>query len=165
MGTAADAWLYYTTYGYWPVWYTGYHGYGGYHYLGKRSAVAEPEADAKPEGKSDADAWIYYTTYGYWPAWYTGYHGDGGYHYLGKRSADAKPEGKSDADAWLYYTTYGYCPLGTLGTMDMADIIILAKEVLTLNQKENLKPMPTTITTPMDTGQLGIMATTTGVKV
>merc|ERR1711993_12019 len=93
--SAADALLYYNTYGYWPVWYTGYT-----HWIGKRSA------DAKPEGKSDADAYLYFTTYGYWPSWYTGY------HLIGKRSAeaDAKPEGKSDADAWLYYTTYGYWP-------------------------------------------------------
>merc|ERR1712062_782402 len=61
----------------------GYHGLGHFGYYGKRSADAEPEADA--------DA--YYGYYGY------GYRGSGGYrgyygnHYAnyGKRSADAEP--------------------------------------------------------------------------
>merc|ERR1712055_106719 len=54
----------------------GYGGYGGYgHYLGKRSADAEP---------------YYGGLYGGY-----GYGGYGGYgHYLGKRSADAEPESK-----------------------------------------------------------------------
>merc|ERR1712168_624804 len=69
-------------------------------------ALAEPVAESKPEGKSDADAWYYYNLHGYWPTWYTGY------HYLGKRSADAKaePEGKSEADAEAWYALYGYWP-------------------------------------------------------
>merc|ERR1711936_1217621 len=46
----------------------GYHGLGGFGYYGKRSADAEPEADA-----------------------YYGYYGYGGYRYYGKRSADAEP--------------------------------------------------------------------------
>merc|ERR1711971_727548 len=62
----------------------GYHGLGyhglGYTY-GKRSAEAEPEADA------------YYGYYGY--GGYRGYYGHpyryGGYRYYGKRSADAEP--------------------------------------------------------------------------
>merc|ERR1711971_749249 len=62
----------------------GYHGLSyhglGYTY-GKRSADAEPEADA------------YYGYYGYWG--YRGYYGHpyryGGYRYYGKRSADAEP--------------------------------------------------------------------------
>jgi len=62
----------------------GYHGLGyhglGYTY-GKRSADAEPEADA------------YYGYYGY--GGYRGYYGHpyryGGYRYYGKRSADAEP--------------------------------------------------------------------------
>merc|ERR1711992_106380 len=59
----------------------GYHGFG---YYGKRSADAEPEADA--------DA--YYGYYGYGYRGYRGYYGYGypyGYRYYGKRSADAEP--------------------------------------------------------------------------
>merc|ERR1719458_1499630 len=63
----------------------GYHGLGyyghGLGYYGKRSADAEPEADA------------YYGYYGY--GGYRGYYGHpyryGGYRYYGKRSADAEP--------------------------------------------------------------------------
>merc|ERR1719264_1501974 len=63
----------------------GYHGLGyyghGLGYYGKRSADAEPEADA------------YYGYYGY--GGYRGYYGYpyryGGYRYYGKRSADAEP--------------------------------------------------------------------------
>merc|ERR1711892_1613449 len=102
--------------------YTGYSAYGAYHYagvyggryLGKRSADAEPEADAN----------AYYGAYGYSAygaspyaysgyrgysglAGYTGYSAYGAYpyagayggHYIGKRSADAEPE----ADANAYY--------------------------------------------------------------
>merc|ERR1712176_1564585 len=78
-------------------------------YLGKRSADAEPEADAA----------LVYSNLGY-----TGYTGVAGYpyslgysaynygaypytygaRYLGKRSADAEPE----ADAALLYGNYGY---------------------------------------------------------
>merc|ERR1712045_495087 len=57
----------------------GYHGLG-YHGLGKRSADAEPEADA--------DA--YYGYYGYGYRGYRGYYGHP-YAYYGKRSADAEP--------------------------------------------------------------------------
>merc|ERR1712024_378801 len=55
----------------------GYHGFG---YYGKRSADAEPEADA--------DA--YYGYYGYGYRGYRGYYGHP-YAYYGKRSADAEP--------------------------------------------------------------------------
>merc|ERR1719237_545490 len=59
----------------------GYHGLGHFGYYGKRSADAEPEADA------------YYGYYGY--GGYRGYYGHpyryGGYRYYGKRSADAEP--------------------------------------------------------------------------
>merc|ERR1719216_701393 len=59
----------------------GYHGYPHVGYYGKRSADAEPEADA------------YYGYYGY--GGYRGYYGHpyryGGYRYYGKRSADAEP--------------------------------------------------------------------------
>merc|ERR1712066_1126270 len=57
----------------------GYHGLG---YYGKRSADAEPEADA------------YYGYYGYGYRGYRGYHGypyGYRYGYYGKRSADAEP--------------------------------------------------------------------------
>merc|ERR1712020_217243 len=64
----------------------GYHGLGyGLGYYGKRSADAEPEADA--------DA--YYGYYGYGGYRYGGYRGyygyPYGYRYYGKRSADAEP--------------------------------------------------------------------------
>merc|ERR1711992_165553 len=55
-------------------------GYGGFGYYGKRSADAEPEADA--------DA--YYGYYGYGYRGYRGYYGHP-YAYYGKRSADAEP--------------------------------------------------------------------------
>merc|ERR1712061_427020 len=62
--------------------------YAGYPYApvayGKRSADAEPEAEA------DADA-----LYGYY-----------GYPY-GKRSADAEPEAEAEADAAVLYGAYG----------------------------------------------------------
>merc|ERR1712119_278751 len=58
----------------------GYHGLGHFGYYGKRSADAEPEADA--------DA--YYGYYGY--GGYRGYYGyPYRYGYYGKRSADAEP--------------------------------------------------------------------------
>merc|ERR1719507_12390 len=62
----------------------GYHGYPHLGYYGKRSADAEPEADA------------YYGYYGYGGyGGYRGYYGHpyryGGYRYYGKRSADAEP--------------------------------------------------------------------------
>merc|ERR1712226_1008210 len=54
----------------------GYHGYPHFGYYGKRSADAEPEADA-------------YGYYGY--GGYGGYRGYYGGRYYGKRSADAEP--------------------------------------------------------------------------
>merc|ERR1711990_1145978 len=61
----------------------GYHGYPHFGYYGKRSADAEPEADA------------YYGYYGYGGYRYGGYRGyygyPYGYRYYGKRSADAEP--------------------------------------------------------------------------
>merc|ERR1711893_431290 len=75
---------------------------------GKRSADAEPEADA------------YYGHYGYGLA-HHGYgyglahHGYYGYahpyaygHYYGKRSADAEAAPAAEADADAYYGYYGY---------------------------------------------------------
>merc|ERR1712021_90863 len=127
----ADAALLYGAYGYggyaspYTLGYRGYAGYAGYagaygaypyagaysgHYIGKRSADAEPEADAN----------AYYGAYGYCGysglAGYTGYSAYGAYpyagayggHYIGKRSADAEPE----ADANAYYGAYGYSAYG-----------------------------------------------------
>merc|ERR1712128_385230 len=126
-----DAALLYGAHGYggyaspYALGYRGYAGYAGYagaygaHYIGKRSADAEPEADAN----------AYYGAYGYSAygaspyaySGYRGYSGLAGYtgysayaaypyagayggHYIGKRSADAEPE----ADANAYYGAYGY---------------------------------------------------------
>merc|ERR1711944_209806 len=85
-------------------------GYGGYgHHYGKRSADAEPEAEADP--------WYSYGGYGGYGGYgsYGGYggHGYGGYgggyggygHHYGKRSADAEPE--AEADPWYSYGGYG----------------------------------------------------------
>merc|ERR1712079_546342 len=59
----------------------GYHGLGHFGYYGKRSADAEPEADA--------DA--YYGYYGYGYRGYYGYPYGYRHGYYGKRSADAEP--------------------------------------------------------------------------
>merc|ERR550519_2194673 len=64
-------------------------------HVAKRSADAEPEAEA--------DAGLLYGGYGYGGLGYAG-HGYAGLGYYGKRSADAEPE----ADAGLYYGGYGY---------------------------------------------------------
>merc|ERR1712113_1032078 len=111
----ANPWLAYG-YGAYPYAYGAY-GYAGYPYAhhglyyGKRSADAEP--------KADADAY-YYGAYG------LGYHGLGyrygyagypyahhGYAYYGKRSADAEPA--ADADAYYGYYGYGARPYYGLG--------------------------------------------------
>merc|ERR1712201_32795 len=137
----ADAGLLYGAYGYSSLGYAGYHGlgyagyagypyaYGAYpyahgaHYIGKRAADAEPEADA--------DAAVLYGAYGYSGLGYAGYHGLGyrgyagypyaygaypytyGAHYVGKRSADAEPE--ANADAAYLYGAYGYAGYHGLG--------------------------------------------------
>merc|ERR1712227_183163 len=95
----ADAYLLYGAYG--NAGYTGYpYGYYGYPYAyGKRSADAEPEADA---------LYGYYgygyglRPYGYYGGYRAGYYG---YRYYGKRSADAEPEADAEADPALLYTT------------------------------------------------------------
>merc|ERR1711936_687774 len=103
----ADAALLYGAYGYagyhpYASVYSGYRGYYGHPYTyggyyGKRSADAEPEADAL------------YGYYGYarpYGGYYGGYrYGYAGYpyRYYGKRSADAEPE--AEADPALLYTT------------------------------------------------------------
>merc|ERR1739848_469174 len=87
---SADAGLLYGHYGYGHHLGYAHHGYYGYpyahhygHYYGKRSADAEPEADAS--------AGVHYGHYGY---------------YYGKRSADAEPE----ADAAYGYYGYAHHP-------------------------------------------------------
>merc|ERR1739847_231854 len=119
----ADPALLYSTYGYhYPSVYSGLHHpyvygsyyrpYGGYHYLGKRSAEAEPKAEA------EADPALLYSTCGYgYPSVYSGLHHPyvygsyyrpyAGYHYLGKRSAEAEPTADPEADPYLLYG-YGY---------------------------------------------------------
>ncbi len=123
----ADPALLYRSYGYpYAGVYGGYRAYGaypatygayGYPYAGygKRSADAEPEAEADAEadpallygsyGYPYAGAYGGYRTYGAYPATYGyGYRTYGAYpySYYGKRSADAEP--KADA----YYGAYGY---------------------------------------------------------
>merc|ERR1711953_1163654 len=98
--------------------YAGPYTYGAYRHFGKRSADAEPEAEA------DADA--YYSTLGYNGLGYANYGFNGyrsyvapaltrsfgyasnygAYRHFGKRSADA------EADADAYYSTLGYHGLG-----------------------------------------------------
>merc|ERR1712128_381004 len=142
----ADAALLYGAYGYgghaspYALGYRGYAGYAGAygaypyaraygaHYIGKRSADAEPEAKADAEPEAKADAALIYGAYGYaghaaspytyGHAAYAGYPYAAGYagaypyasayggHYIGKRSADAEPEAK--AYAALIYGAYGY---------------------------------------------------------
>merc|ERR1739848_834000 len=78
----------------------GYRGYGGRgyggRYYGKRSADAEPTADATAAADADADAYYGYggyygRGYGYGGYGYGRGYGYGGYRYFGKRSADAEP--------------------------------------------------------------------------
>merc|ERR1712212_237333 len=118
---AAPAYRTYTA----PAYTTGYanYGYAGLnagHYIGKREAEPEPEADAEafygynglfngyngyalPAYRSYA-APAYRTRYANY-----GYAGLNAGHYIGKREAEAEPE----ADA--YYGTYGYNGLSGLG--------------------------------------------------
>merc|ERR1712141_746533 len=96
-----DAWYGYYGYGGYRGYYGGYRPYG-YRYYGKRSADAEPTAEAAANPEAEADPW-----YGYY-----------GYGYYGKRSADAEPTADASADAspeadpWYGYYGYGYRPYG-----------------------------------------------------
>merc|ERR1712158_343974 len=105
----ADPWYTYggyTGYPYAGV-YGGYRTYGAYPYsyglYGKRSAEAEPEAEADPA--------LLYGAYGYpYAGVYGGYRTYGAYPYAygnrfvyGKRSAEAEPE--AEADPALLYTS------------------------------------------------------------
>jgi len=122
----ADPKAWYASYGYpyagyagayagWPATY-GYglgYGYNGYalggHFIGKRSADADSDAEAKP--------WLAYSNFGYAGYPYSAYAGAYGYpyglgyngyalgaHYIGKRSADSDAEAKP----WLAYSNFGY---------------------------------------------------------
>merc|ERR1712110_45126 len=91
--------------------YYGYRTYGAYPYAyyGKRSADAEPEADAEADPALLYGAYGYglpysgvYRSYGAYPYGYRTYGAyPYSYGYYGKRSADAEPE----ADPALLYTT------------------------------------------------------------
>merc|ERR1712106_1120093 len=124
----ADASVLYGAYGYagyaapYSLGYRGYAGahgaYGAYpyahsygHYLGKRYADAEPEAEASVLYGSygyagyAAPPSVGYTGYSGYPYAHAAYPYAGAYgHYIGKRSADAEPE----ADASVLYGSYGY---------------------------------------------------------
>jgi len=107
----ADPWLTYGYAGYGLPYagvYGGYRTYGAYPYsygyYGKRSAEAEPEAEADPA--------LLYGSYGYAGYPYAGVYGAGyrtygaypySYAYYGKRSAEAEPE--AEADPALLYTS------------------------------------------------------------
>merc|ERR1712020_172789 len=75
----------------------------GYHYLGKRSADADAEADAGLLYRAAYNPYTYaaraYHPYGAYPYY-------SGFHYLGKRSADADAEADAEADAGLLYSAY-----------------------------------------------------------
>merc|ERR1712106_526028 len=138
----ADAALLYGAHGYggyaspYALGYRGYAGYAffagshfaypyagayGAHYIGKRSADAEPEAKADAALLYGAHGYAGYGTspYTYGHAAYAGYPYAAGYagahgaypyagahgaHYIGKRSADAEPKAEADA----FYGAYGY---------------------------------------------------------
>merc|ERR1711936_609038 len=111
----------YRTYGSYGAYPYGYRTYGAYPnaYYGKRSADAEPEADAEADPALLYGAYGYglpyssvYRSYGAYPYGYRTY-GAYPYAYYGKRSADAEPE----ADPALLYTTSNVVsPLNTAYT-------------------------------------------------
>merc|ERR1712110_492563 len=95
----------YRSYGAYPYGYRTYGAYS-YGYYGKRSADAEPEADAEADPALLYGAYGHglpysgvYRSYGAYPYGYRTY-GAYPYAYYGKRSADAEPE----ADPALLYT-------------------------------------------------------------
>merc|ERR1712051_48085 len=112
----ADPALLYGTYGYGVPYAGGAYGaygaysayrpysYGGYYY-GKRSAEAEPKAEADAYYPYGAYPYAYGAGYGY-----RTYGAYGAYPYAsayyGKRSAEAEP--KAEADPALLYNAYGY---------------------------------------------------------
>ena len=116
----SDALIYYNTYGYWPVGYTGYYYHYPYYIYGrkKRSAAPEsaPEAAALTQPGSDAN--LHYSSYEHLPAdAYTGHYYPHPYHLYGRKKRspesdpEATPEGKADPHLYYYYTYpyyYGY---------------------------------------------------------
>jgi len=127
----------YRAYGAYPATYGyGYRTYGAYpySYYGKRSADAQPEAEADAEadpallygsyGYPYAGVYGGYRAYGAYPATYGyGYRTYGAYpySYYGKRSADAEPEADAEADpALLYSTSSVVAPLTTAYTHAVA---------------------------------------------
>merc|ERR1712210_210477 len=132
----ADPALLYGTYGYGVPAYGAYGAYGAYsayrpysyggYYYGKRSAEAEPEAEADPA--------LLYNAYGYGLPYagaygaYGGYRTYGAYPYAygagysyGKRSAEAEPEAEADP-AVLYSTASIASPLTTAYTAGVAPL-------------------------------------------
>merc|ERR1711934_839417 len=153
----ADPALLYGTYGYGVPAYGAYGAYGAYnayrpysyggYYYGKRSAEAEPEAEADPAllynaygyGLPYAGAYGAYGAYGYGHRTYGAYpyagaygayggyrtygaypYAYGGYSY-GKRSAEAEPEAEADP-ALLYSTASIASPLTTAYTAGVAPL-------------------------------------------
>jgi hypothetical protein len=109
----SDAWYHYTTYGSWPVGYTGYYySHGLYSLYGrkKRSPESEPAPESSAITKADSDAWYYYTTYGHWPVGYTGYYYTHPYVLYGrkKRSPESEPEATPEGKADPYYVSTYY---------------------------------------------------------
>ena len=104
----ADLWYYggqyaYNGYGYYP------RRYYGYHYLGKRSAEADPLAIANPE--ADANPWYhrYHSSrYPYYTEYYPPYRYAFGHHYVGKRSAKADPNAAASPEAKAEPWRYGW---------------------------------------------------------
>merc|ERR1712082_245764 len=83
-------------YGYYGGYGYPYGGYGYGHYLGKRSADAESEADPYVVGYYPYGNGYALPHYGY------------GYHLIGKRSADAEAESKPYYGLGGLYGGYGY---------------------------------------------------------
>merc|ERR1712210_274530 len=131
----ADPALLYGTYGYGVPAYGAYGAYGAYsayrpysyggYYYGKRSAEAEPKAEADPALLYNAygyglpyagayGAYGGYRTYGAYP------YANGGYSY-GKRSAEAEPEAEADP-AVLYSTASIASPLTPAYTAGVAPL-------------------------------------------
>merc|ERR1712184_80398 len=133
----ADPAVLYGAYGYglpYASVYGGYRTYGAYPgysygYYGKRSADAEPEADAEANPAPLYGAYGYglpysgvYRSYGAYPYGYRTYGSyPYSYGYYGKRSADAEPE----ADPALLYTTSNVVsPLTTAYTHSVATPVV-----------------------------------------
>merc|ERR1712006_39983 len=75
-----DAWYGYYGYGGYKGYYGGYYRPYGYGYYGKRSADAEPTAEAAANPEAEADPWYGYYGYAHRPYGY-GYYGYRPYGY------------------------------------------------------------------------------------